>query len=128
MVVHTLTLNVPDVLYTSLKRRAERTNRSVEAELLDVLAGAVPVADELPADLAAAVSPLAVLDDAALERAARARLPEEAAALLEALTDAEAATLAGLVRQYERGLLVRAQAVLLLSQRGHDVSHLRGAG
>src|SRR5947207_12155858 len=33
--------------------------------------------DELPADLAAAVASLAVLDDAALWQAARNRLPEE---------------------------------------------------
>jgi len=80
----------------------------VEDELLEVVATAVPVADELPADLAEAISPLALLDDQALWRAARSHLPLEAAAEMEALhlkrqreglTEAEIQTLAGLVRQ-----------------------------
>jgi plasmid stability protein len=136
MTARTLTVNVPEVLYTRLERRAEQAHRSVEAELLDVLATAVPVADELPADLAAAISPLALLDDESLWRAARSCLPAEVTAQLEDLhrerqrrgsSDAEAETLAGLVRQYERALLVRSQAIALLHQRGHDVSQLLGA-
>jgi hypothetical protein len=136
MAVQTVTVNVPGALYTRLQRRAEQANRTVEAELLDVLATAVPVADELPADLAEAVSPLALLDDEALGRAARSPLAAEAAARLEelhlkrqreGLTAAEAEALSGLVRQYERAMLVRSQAVALLHQRGRDVSHLLGA-
>jgi hypothetical protein len=105
----------------------------VEAELLDAVVAAVPVADELPADLNEAISPLDLLDDAALWRAARSRLPVEAAEQMESLhlkrqreglTEAEAQTLAWLVRQYERAMLVRAQAAALLKQRGHNVSTL----
>jgi len=91
------------------------------------------VADELPADLNEAISPLTLLDDQALWRAARSHLPAEAAAQMEnlhlkrqreGLTEAEVQMLAGLVRQYERMMLVRAQAAALLKQRGHDVSEL----
>jgi plasmid stability protein len=133
MTGQTLTLNVPDPLYTRLKQRAQQANRTVEAELLDVLATAVPVGDELPADLAEAISPLALLDDAALWRVAQSRLASETAAQLEnlhlkrqreGLTEAEAQTLSALVRQYERAMLVRAQAAVLLKQRGHDVADL----
>ena len=94
---------------------------------------AVPVADDLPADLSEAISPLSLLDDAALWRAARSRLASETAAQLEALhlkrqrdglTATEEQILAGLVRQYERVMLVRAQAAALLKQRGQDVSEL----
>ncbi len=128
---HTLTLNVPPVLYDQLKCRAELANRSVEAETLDVLATAVPAADQLPADLEEALAPLTLLDDEALWRAARSRLGEEAAAELEALhlkrqreglTEAEGQRTAALVRQFERAMLVRAQAADLLRHRGHDVS------
>jgi hypothetical protein len=52
----------------------------VEAELLDALATALPIGDELPAELAEAVSPLAILDDQALWQAARSQLLSEAAA------------------------------------------------
>jgi plasmid stability protein len=128
MTVQSMTLQVPDALYLRLKERAEQTNRSVEAEALDVLAGAIPVADQLPADLENALSPLATLHDAELERAARSRLPDETVAALEelhlkqqreGLGETERQTLDGLVRQYERNMLVRAQAAALLQQRGH---------
>jgi hypothetical protein len=42
----------------------------------------------------------------------------------EGLTDVETQTLARLVRQYERAMLVRAQAAALLKQRGYDVAEL----
>ncbi len=133
MTIQSVTLNLPGHLYNRLKHRAEQAHRTVEAELLEVVASAVPVADELPAELNEAISPLALLDDEALWRAARSHLPVEAAAQMEnlhlkrqreGLIEAEAQTLAGLVRQYERAMLVRAQAAALLKQRGHDVSEL----
>jgi plasmid stability protein len=137
MSVQPVTLNLPSALYARLKRRAERSRRSVEAELLELVATAVPVADELPADLSEAISPLNLLDDEALWRAARSRLAPETASEMErlhlkrqreGLSEAEAQTLAGLVRQYERAMLVRAQAAALLKQRGFDVSELIAGG
>jgi plasmid stability protein len=133
MAVQAVTLHLPSPLYERLKRRAEQTHRSVEAELLEVVAAAVPVADDLPVDLAQVISPLALLDDEALWRAARSHLPAEAVAQMEqlhlkrqreGLTGSEAETLAGLVRQYERAMLVRAQAAALLKERGYDVAEL----
>ncbi|HKZ86096.1 MAG TPA: hypothetical protein VJ793_20870 [Anaerolineae bacterium] len=133
MTVQSVTLNLPSALYARLKQRAERSRRTVEAELLEVVAAAVPIADELPVDLNEAISPLTLLDDDALWRAARSRLAPEAAADMErlhlkrqheGLSEAEAQSLAGLVRQYERAMLVRAQAAALLKQRGFDVSEL----
>lgn len=106
MAIQPVTLNLPRALYNRLKHRAEQANRTLEAELLEVVATAVPVADELPTDLAEAISPLALLDDEALWRAARNHLPAEVAAQLEelhlkrqreGLTEAETQTLAGLV-------------------------------
>ena len=133
MPMQTLTLNVPGPLYDRLKHRAQRSNRTVEDQTIALLVAFVPVADELPSDLAKAISPLSVLEDESLWRAARAHLaPAEASRLeelhqkrqREGLEDAEARELAPLVRQYERFLLVRAQAAALLKQRGHDVSRL----
>ncbi len=48
MTIQPITLNLPGHLYNRLKRRAEQAHRTVEAELLEVVASAVPVADELP--------------------------------------------------------------------------------
>jgi plasmid stability protein len=75
MTVQSVTPNVPSALYDRLERRAAETHRTVEDVLLDVLVTAVPLADELPADLTEALSPLTLLDDAALWRAARSHLP-----------------------------------------------------
>jgi len=129
----TVTLTLPEPLYDTLKHRAQQHQRSVEAETLNVLATSVALADALPSDLASAVAPLALLDDASLWRAARTPLAAEAAERMEelhlkrqreGLTEAETQTLAQLVHQYERAMLVRAQAAALLRQRGHQVDQL----
>jgi hypothetical protein len=133
MTAYSITLNLPAPLYDRLKRRAESAARPVEAELLEVVAAAVPVADELPSELAEAVSQLALLNDDELWRAARSHLPARAAVETESLhlkrqreglTEAEAQRLAGLVKQYEQALLVRAKAAELLQTRGHDIAGL----
>ena len=133
MSLQQLTINLPEPLYNRLKQRAAQTQRSVEAELVDVVALALPVADALPTDLAEAISQLALLNDSDLWRAARSTLPAEAAERLEALhlkrqreglAEQEEDEVASLTRQYERVMLVRAHAAQLLKQRGHDVSSL----
>ncbi len=133
MAVQTVTLDLPAALYQQLKRRADATLRSVEDELLTVVATAVPASDELPQDLEEAISPLALLNDEALWRAARTKISPEAAEHLEelhtkrrheGLTGAETHALTALMWQYDRAMLVRAQAAALLKQRGHDVTSL----
>ncbi len=136
MSIQTLTLNVPESLYTQLKQCAERANRTAEEEAVGVLAAAMPVVDALPADLAQAVAVLSLLDDEALWRAARNRLGADVSAEIqdlhfkrqrEGLTEAENQILSSLMRQYEKVMLVRAQATALLKQRGHDVTELVGS-
>ena len=65
MTVHSVTLDLPSTLYARVEQRAAQTQRSVEEELLDVLTSALPASEDLPADLAAALAPLALLDDTA---------------------------------------------------------------
>ncbi len=132
-----VTLNLPLRLYDRLKRRAEETRRSVEDELMEVVAQGVPATEEeLAPELAAAITALRGLDDVALRKAARDRFPEEAAARFQALnlkqqreglTDSELGEMAELRRGYERVVLVRAEAAWLLKERGHDVSDLLGS-
>lgn len=115
------------------KERAQRAQRSVEAELLKVVEAYGPESDELPPQLARAVNELHELDDEALWRIARDHLPRAAAQQLETLNHkqqreglsaAEEETLAHLAEAYERFLLLRAEAAGLLQERGHDVSVL----
>ncbi|HHJ07214.1 MAG TPA: hypothetical protein ENK24_06915 [Anaerolineae bacterium] len=133
MAVQSITLDLPGTLYNRLRYRAEQARRSIEDELLEAVATAIPLNEELPDDLAEAISHLHLLDNQALWRAARSHLSPEDAARMEALhlkrqreglAESEIQTLDDLVRQYERAMLVRAQAAALLKQRGYDVSKL----
>lgn len=129
-----VTLSLPKSIYNRLRQRAEQSRRSVEMELLDVVATAMPDNEDLPGELAAAIADLKLLDDEALWRAARSHLDPKPGAQMEALhikrqseglSESESQTLDGLVRHYERAMLVRAEAASLLKARGHDVSTLQ---
>lgn len=137
MAARAVTLHLPAPLYDQLQRRAEEAHRSVEAELLEVVSTAVPLEEQLPDDLSEAVSALEALNDDELWQSARTKLPEETVERLEELhferqrrelTMAENEELSSLVRQYERTMLVRAHAAMLLKQRGYDVDPLVNPG
>ena len=121
-----LTVNLPSEIYVRIQKRAEEAHRSVEEQAVELLAASVP--DEF--DLSETA--LALLDNAAVERAARSGLAAELARELETLhlkqqreglTELESARCIELVRAYERSMLLRAHAVALLKTRGIDVSH-----
>ena len=129
----TLTVELPSGLYVHIKKRAEGASRSVEDEVLELLAATVPMAEQADSDLREAISSLELLDNADMERAARSHLLAEFAAELETLhlkqqreplTDGELKRCAELVRAYERSMLIRAHAAALLKKRGVDVSLL----
>ena len=62
MMTQTVTLDLPELLYQKLRLRAAQAQRTIEDELLEVLATAVPLTDDLPADLSIAITPLATLN------------------------------------------------------------------
>jgi plasmid stability protein len=128
-----VTLELPGPLYQQLAHRAAEAHRSVEAELLDVVATAVPAFEETSSDFDDALSSLSALDDEALLQAAESRMPEPLAARLEelnwkqqatGLTATESDEATRLVGLYERTLLVRASAAKLLKDRGRDLPTL----
>src|SRR5580765_3664682 len=114
-----LTIEIGEPLYQRLKERAERTQRTVEAETLSLVAEGILDLEQLEPELAAAVADLRFLDDAALWQAARMQMAPADAERLELLhlkrqsdglsTDeaAEARRLTGL---YERIMVLRAEA------------------
>jgi plasmid stability protein len=131
-----VTLELPEPLYEQLQARAARRQRTVADEVLDVLTGAIPATEVLPDDLEQAIAQLLYLDDTALWQAGRSKMASDAVERLselnakhqrEGLTEAEQQESEWLERQYERSMLVRAQAAALLKQRGHDVSSLLAA-
>ncbi len=130
MTAHAITLKLPSPLYDHFQSRAERTHRSLEAELLDAVATVAEDAEDLAPGLAAAVADLDLLSDDELRLAARNRLSEDARAQLvrlndkQTLTPTEKETQEQLVREYDRAVLLRAEALRLLKERGQAVSEL----
>ncbi len=131
-----LSLNLPESLYRRLENRARQTNRSVEEESLEALAAGLSDEDRLPADVEATLSELNTLDDASLELAAHSRFPAESSELLEelhmkrqreGLSEVENLRRSQLMEQYERHMLVRAQAAAILKQRGKQITNSHSA-
>jgi hypothetical protein len=132
MNVQTLTLSVPADLYTRLKESADSSQRSIQDELLELLTSAL--ADHtLARDLAETVASLSSMDDAHLYQVARSHLTPEASAELEALhlknqreglLAHEEQRAAELERLFDRIVLLKSQAAMLLKHRGHDVKSL----
>ena len=125
--IQTLTVKLPSELYVRIKKRADDAQHSVEDEALELLAATMP--DEPDRSFAS----LSLLDNAAVEQAARSRLSVEFAGELESLhlkqqreglTAAESSRCAELIRAYERTMLIRAHAAVVLQKRGVDVSSL----
>ncbi|NWJ98194.1 MAG: hypothetical protein HXX20_20760 [Chloroflexi bacterium] len=133
MATQRLTVNLPQALYEQLKQRAAQSHRTVEAELVEVVATVVPMAGELNPALTELLAQMEHLDDQALRQVAQRHLSQRAQARLqslnlkrqrEGLTEAEAQKANILLREYEQIILLRAQAAKLLKERGQDISEL----
>jgi hypothetical protein len=85
MAAHAITLHLPETLYERYRQRAEWSHRSLETELLDVVASAASVPGELSTELIESLGALEALSDEELWRLARQVTPREASEELEAL-------------------------------------------
>jgi len=132
MAVQTVTLDLPESIYEQIKRAAEKTQRPVNDLLIEAVTAVAPMIDTAPEKLRAALAQMTYLNDAALWQAARSTMPAAQQARLEALhfklqqqgalTAEEQAEEEALVALYRETILIRAQAAVLLKQRGYDVS------
>ena len=134
MTVQAITLNLPKIVYEQIRRAAEKAQRPVDEVLIEAVVAVAPVLDTASENLRTALAQMAYLNDAALWQAARATMPAEQRDRLEALhhqqqrqglTAEEQAEEQALLALYRETLLVRAQAAVLLKQRGYDVSDTR---
>ena len=112
-------------------RAAQRLQQPLEKVLLDAVATALPLLDDLPPEMVDDIAALALLNDAALWRAARSTLSTSSQKQMDVLLDkkgqgnltpAEQQKLDRLLAEYERSVLIRSQAALLLKQRAYDIS------
>ncbi|MEI6046455.1 MAG: hypothetical protein WCS37_19060 [Chloroflexota bacterium] len=101
-----ITVNLPEPVYQRLKERAAQTQRSVENELLD---------------------------DKTLWQAARTHLSTKLIGRMEKLHDkrrndtltiAEEKELTDLLKDYEKAIVLRSEAMGILLERGYDISKL----
>jgi hypothetical protein len=129
-----IVVELPEDLYDRLRRQAEQAQRTVEQQVLQVVATALSSDDSLPPDVQATYDQLPFLSDEELWQAARMRLSSRSLARMasynrrrgrgERLSDAQAADQQRLLHEYDRVVLLRAHAAALLKERGHDVSVL----
>lgn len=127
----TVTMELPEILYTRLQQTAQATQQSFEAVLLRALqVGSPPSWETAPAEFQADLAALDRLDDPALWRIARSQTtPAEMdryQVLLdknanETLSAKEREELTQLRMQFDRQMLRKAHAAALLQWRGDRI-------
>lgn len=131
MTTQEVTLELPEPIYDQLRRAAEKTQRPINDLLLEAVIAAAPSLDAPAGPLRSALAQLAYLNDAALWQAARSTMLPAQRERLEALHDKqqreglsaeEQQEERTLLELYRETVLVRAQAAVLLKQRGYDIS------
>lgn len=133
MTTQYLQIDLPDVVYQRLQERAHQMHQSIQETARSVMVEALTQADQLPVDLENLLASLQQLSDTELWLTAHSQMPTHHSTQLErlnrkrqreGLTIAEEQKATVLLKQYQRTILVRAQAAVLLAQRGHDLTPL----
>lgn len=128
-----ITITLPEPIYQRVKRRSQQMQRSIADELVAAVTSSLPEQETLPPDIEQELSELDLFTDEELWRAARMTAPADKTGRmqvliekqqLEGLTDSEKQETAVLSHFFNRVMLVRAKAAVLLKERGHDVDQL----
>ena len=134
MSAQTIQLDLPETVYRQIQRAAEKTHRPFNDVLIEAVSAVAPVMEMPPSPLRTALAQMAYLNDAALWQAARATIQQPERERMEALHDQlqrtglsiqERQEEQKLLALYQETILVRAQAAVLLKQRGYDISNLK---
>jgi hypothetical protein len=131
MTTRTITLQLPESLYTRLQQAARATRRSLDDVLLHAVeVGSPPRWNDAPAEFQADVAALDRLDDEALWRITRSRKTEADMERYQELLDKnangdlsaeEGDELVRLRVESDRSMLCKAHAATLLRWRGYQV-------
>lgn len=130
--MQTFTLNLPNLLGKRIRRLAYKFQKTEQEILLNAITTALPPLVGVSPQLADELAEFTFLNDAALWRIARKRLPEEQYNQMDELlarkgqgriTLTEQQTLDELVEQSQYLVLKRGQAAVLLQHRGYDLSN-----
>jgi len=127
----TLTLTLPESLYSRFERQAQAVARTVEEFLLQTLTrDAPPIEDDLPLSLQAEFKGMEMLSDNVLWSIAESRMNEDKVLLYDVLLErcqtdtltTEGQLLLDSLREEADFLMLRkSQAYLLLKNRGHKL-------
>lgn len=129
----TLTVQLPQPLLDSLKRKARVRRRPVVDEIVETLKTALTQESPTPRELELSLDGMQFLTDQELVKAtkptAAKKINRELSALRDRsgtrqLTKEERQRQQLLLESLDRFILIRAQALVLLKQRGRDVSGL----
>ena len=130
--VETVTLQVPGQVYARAKQAAGKNQHALEQLLVSAMVSGLSLLDDLPDDLVIDMATLALLNDRALWRIARQTMPEEHYDRMDelltlkkqnALNVAQQRELDIYLAEYDRIVLHRAHAAVLLKQRDYDLSN-----
>lgn len=131
MSAQTIQVELPEAVYQQIRRAAEKTHRPFNEVLIEAVSAVAPVMEMPPSPFRTALAQMAYLNDAALWQAARATMTVAQRERMEDLHERqqraklslkEQEEAQALVALYRETILVRAQAAVLLKQRGYDVS------
>ncbi len=133
MAIQSVTINLPEMLYRRVERRAKRVAASLEDELVAVVASGLSRSEDLPVQTLDALAQLDLMSDDELRRAAQLVVDpadnERMQLLLDkqesiGLSQGERQTAQQLLQHSDHVMLLRAKAAALLHKRGHDVTSL----
>ena len=131
-----INLQLPSQLHQKVQKRAANTNRSVEDEIIAVITNALDAHDDLanlPVNIAEQLKQLHFLDNVSLQQAAQKTVETEKTERMQELTlkqQAEGLTEletqeANTLKDYANlVMMVRAEAAVLLKERGIDITSL----
>lgn len=134
MELQEITISLPASIYRLVQKQSQVMQRSIAEEVVAVVSAALPDQELLSAELEKELSELSLFSDEELWRAARISAPETKNVRiqelvdkqqLEGLTEGEKAEAALLSDFFNRIMLVRARAAVLLKERGYNIENLR---
>lgn len=137
MTYQPITVRLPDQLYERVRQRAQARNRSLESELIQAVQTGLDMDDEehdVAPEIESELAQLPFLADDDLWRAAQLTIPDTTSGRMEellwrskseGLTRAEQEEVDRLQLLGQRVMLIRAEAAVLLKNRGFDISILK---
>lgn len=126
-----ITLELPPATYEQLRRTASRQNRPVAEVVKEIVLREIPDLPSLPTDVETELAMFSQLSNDVLWLIARSTLTRQQQDALAELNDLaqrrpltsdEQTQQRELISAYDRMLVRRAQAALVLKQRGYDLS------